>query len=124
VHNLDLLLADEPFAGLDALRRCTGTLLAELHEAARRSCWSITTSSKPVDRRARDRPPGGRVVDQPTHRLYGAKSSRRRPMTSPAAVFTLIADLRIEKRNRQTLGLVMVLRHLIITVLGPGLHAE
>ena len=45
-------------------------------------------------------------------------------MTSPAAVFTLIADLRIEKRNRQTLGLVMVLRHLIITVLGPGLHAE
>jgi heme exporter protein CcmB len=47
-------------------------------------------------------------------------------MTSPAAaVFTLIAkDLRIEARNRQTLGLVMVLGILIITVLGLGLGTQ
>jgi len=47
-------------------------------------------------------------------------------MTLPAtAVFTLIAkDLRIEARNRQTLGLVMVLGILIITVLGLGLGTQ
>ena len=42
-----------------------------------------------------------------------------------AAVLTLIAkDLRIEARNRQTLGLVMVLGVLIITVLGLGLGTQ
>jgi len=41
------------------------------------------------------------------------------------AVLTLIAkDLRIEARNRQTLGLVMVLGILIITVLGLGLGTQ
>jgi heme exporter protein CcmB len=47
-------------------------------------------------------------------------------MTAPgAAIFTLIAkDLRIEARNRQTLGLVMVLGILIITVLGLGLGTQ
>jgi heme exporter protein B len=47
-------------------------------------------------------------------------------MTLPAtAVFTLVAkDLRIEARNRQTLGLVMVLGILIITVLGLGLGTQ
>jgi heme exporter protein B len=42
-----------------------------------------------------------------------------------AQVATLIAkDLRIEARNRQTLGLVAVLGILIITVLGLGLGAQ
>lgn len=44
---------------------------------------------------------------------------------APALVATLVAkDLRIEARNRQTLGLVAVLGVLIITVLGLGLGAQ
>jgi heme exporter protein CcmB len=42
-----------------------------------------------------------------------------------AQVATLVAkDLRIEARSRQTLGLVVVLGLLIVTVLGLGLGAQ
>jgi heme exporter protein A len=73
VHDPDLLLADEPFAGLDepsidALER----LLAQLHEAGK----TIVLVNHDIEQSLRIAEHaivlrGGRVVvDQPTHRLY------------------------------------------------------
>jgi len=73
VHNPDLLLADEPFAGLDAPSiDALEHLLAQLHEAGK----TIVLVNHDIEQSLRIAEHaivlrGGRVVvDQPTHRLY------------------------------------------------------
>jgi len=157
LHDPDLLLADEPFAGLDAPSAdLLETLLTQLHQQGKTILLAnhdIRQSLRLAQRAlvlsqgtlALDAPTNTLTPDQILSHMNGAPApaptqlpisnyqlqpapaatTPRHPNHSKATFLTLTKkDLKIEGRTRQTLGLVLVLGILIVSVLGLGIGSN